>query len=239
MITNNVQYGQTGWSNNVGKSKDMPSAKDLYLKLSKGDNVLRIITDPYQFLLHKFKPTLADQSKATPADKFGHRILCSKAHGSCPVCASGDKPKLRYLIGVFDRKSSQYKVLEFGPQVYNDIKKLNNDEDWGDPKEYDVNIFVDPDAGPAGYYKTLPKKPKALTAQEQSIIDAGMDLKFLESRTSPPTPDKVTERFSKILSDAGMSLGAVLNGGAESSTVDHEDDDVFPNADAQGFENKF
>lgn len=223
------KFGEISWSDNVSEGERRMNNKDLFLKLGKGSNIVRLVTQPHQYIQHKWKP------EGDPG--FGYRVMCSKPHGSCPLCAQNDKPKHRWLLGVIDRKTNTYKVLDISVSVFKAIQSLVKDEDWGDPSKYDIDIKVDQSAGPAGYYTVAPKPHKALSANDLKIKEEA-DLDELRRRVTPITPEKVQERIDKILS--GGNVPVVSASGAKESkstnvdsSNDGDDDTDFPDFDAK------
>ena len=62
-----------------------------------------------------------------------------------------------------------------------EIVSLANDEDWGDPKEYDISI-VKTGEGMETRYNTVPKPKKAATKEiTQAFADAEINLMALFS----------------------------------------------------------
>jgi hypothetical protein len=186
-------FGEVNWNDNLDgfeNSGKKTNSKDVFLKLDEGSNEVRLVTAPFQYLVHKYKK---DES-----DKIGQKIYCSKAHGSCPVCDLGDKPKLRWLLGVISRKSGAYRILDISFMVFSQIRKLNrNTARWGDPTKYDIDIVVDKNGGATGYYSVQPISKEPLSAEDQKIRD-GADLDDLKRRVSPPTPEQAQARLDKV-----------------------------------------
>jgi hypothetical protein len=188
-----ITFGEVQWGDDVfgGQDKKMTNNKDLFLRLDVGSNELRLITQPYQYLVHKYKK---DES-----DKFGQKVSCSAIHGSCPLCLAGDKAKPRWLLGVISRKTQSYKVIDISFAVFSQIRKLaNNTARWGDPTKYDIDIIVDKTAPPMSYYSVQPVSKEPLSAADQVIRDKDMDLEDLKRRVTPPTADGVQNRINKI-----------------------------------------
>jgi hypothetical protein len=184
-------FGEVSWNDDVfpGDNKKQTNSKDLFLRLDEGPNEIRILTQPYQYLVHKYKKE-GDNG-------FGQKVQCSAIHGSCPLCADGDKAKPRWLLGVISRKTGTYKILDISFAVFSQIRKYNKNPRFGDPTKYDINIEVDKNGGATGYYsvQALPKEP--LSAADQVIKDS-IDFDDLKRRVTPPTPEKVQARLDKI-----------------------------------------
>jgi len=184
-------FGEVSWNDDVfSGSEKKVNNKDLFLRLDEGDNELRLVTQPFQYLVHKYK-------KEGDAG-FGQKVSCSMIHGSCPLCAAEDKAKPRWLLGVISRKTGTYKILDISFAVFSNIRKLaRNTKHFGDPTKYDINVIVDKNGGATGYYTVqgLPKEP--LSAADQQIKDDA-DLDDLKRRVTPPAAEFVQKRIDKI-----------------------------------------
>jgi len=216
-------FGEVTW-NNEGDKKSKNN-KDVWLRLDAGSNELRIITAPFQYLQHKYKKD--------DKDKIGQKVYCSSAHGSCPLCATGDKAKPRWLLGVISRKTGTYKVLDISWAVFSQIKKLaNNTQRWGDPTKYDIDIVVDKDGGATGYYSVQPVSKEPLSAEDQKIKD-NIDFDDLKRKVTPPTAEQVQKRLDNIngvTSDASKASSEKAKVTPAVSLNDDDDDlaNAFP-----------
>ncbi len=226
-------FGEVSWNDDVfpGGDKGQKNNKDLFLRLDEGANEMRLISQPFQYLVHKYKKE-GDTG-------FGQKVPCSAIHGSCPLCAQGDKAKPRWLLGVISRKTNTYKILDISYMVFSAIRKYNKNPRFGDPTKYDINVEVDKNGGATGYYsvQALPKEP--LSAADQVIKDTVMDLDDLKRRVTPLTPEKVQERMNKIDGSDGSAPAAKKAVATAKATpvvtmTDDEDlDATFPDHDAQ------
>src|ERR1700722_2335640 len=99
------KHGQVSWDDDNGgnKSEGRVSNKDLFLRLEDGNNVIRIVTPPFQYLTHKGVKKVGDPG-------FGRKVSCSMVHGSCVLCEAGLRASPRFFLGVLHRKSNTYKV---------------------------------------------------------------------------------------------------------------------------------
>lgn len=220
-------FGEVSWNDSSGSSdKKNANKQDMWLRLDEGDNELRLITSPFQYLQHKYKKD--------DTDKYGQKVYCSAAHGSCPLCDAGDKAKPRWLLGVISRKTGTFKILDVSWAVFSQIKKLaNNTQRWGDPTKYDINIFVDKNGGATGYYSVQPLPKEPLSAEDQKIRD-NVDLDDLKRRVTPPTADQVQKRLDKIngvaSSDSSSKDSAKVTKPTPAVALQDDDDldDAFP-----------
>jgi len=195
-------FGEVSWEDEiVGSDKKQSNNKDIWLRLDEGSNELRLVTQPHQYLVHKYKKDENDKRD------FGRKVSCSAIHGSCVLCDAGDKAKPRWLLGVISRKTGSYKILDISFAVFSQVRKLaRNTQRWGDPTKYDLDIVVDKNGGAAGYYSVQPISKEPLSAADQLIKDDA-DLEELKAKVTPPTPDVVQKIIAKI-------NGADTSGGA-------------------------
>lgn len=219
-------FGEVSWTDDsFNGDKKATNSRDLFLRLEEGTNEVRLITQPFQYLVHKYK------KEGDPG--FGQKVHCSSIHGSCPLCASGDKAKQRWLLGVISRKTGTYKILDISFAVFNQIRKYaKNTKSFGDPTKYDINIEVDKNGGATGYYLVQPLGKEPLTAEDQVIKDA-IDFDDLKRRVTPPTPENVQKRIDKLngLSTDAASVGkktvaAVKSAPAVSPVSSDDDEDL-------------
>jgi hypothetical protein len=186
-------FGEVSWNDDVfaGEGgKKTTNSKDLFLRLDEGANEVRILTQPFQYFVHKYK-------KEGDAG-FGQKVQCSAIHGSCPLCATGDKAKPRWLLGVISRKTNSYKILDISFAVFSQIRKYNKNPKFGDPSKYDINIEVDKNGGATGYYSVQAMSKEPLSAADQVIKDGQVDMDDLKRRVTPPSPEIVQKRLDKI-----------------------------------------
>lgn len=232
-----LTFGEVNWSDDVfgGDDKKHTNSKDLFLRLDEGPNEVRLITQPFQYLVHKYK------KEGDPG--FGMKVQCSAIHGSCPLCSAGDKAKPRWLLGVISRKTGTYKILDISFAVFSQIRKLAKNPKKGEPMKYDLNIEVDKNGGATGYYSVQSYDKEPLSAADQVIKDS-VDFDDLKRRVTPPTADIVQKRIDKI--DGVTTDGPAVPAGkavakatpakvtpAVSMTDDSELEMTFPDHDAQ------
>lgn len=199
----NHKFGTTDWNEETGPRKGGDRAgngdnKVQYMKFVNGDNKVRVIFDPKRYITHKYKEE-GDQG-------FGDWVKCSMPlHKSCPLCERKDKPKKRWLVGAIDRKSGQFRIMDISSAIYDQIKSLNQDEEWGDPKEYDLNIVMNDKNPPATFYKVNPRSKKPLSEADLAIVKSASEDDLLR-RCTPPEPAWVLSRINTIREKRGLSL---------------------------------
>jgi hypothetical protein len=195
-----MAFGEQTWDDGPSASKTKINYKELYQQFPRGTHKVRIVTNPFQFAVHKGIKAVGDAG-------FGRKVTCSKSSKDdpCPLCEKGFKPQTRYLLGVISRATGTYKIMDINYSTLQDIKTLKNDPDWGDPFTYDLSIIVNPDGGPAGYYTVNPVPAKPLSADDMRIKDND-DIEFLKTQTAAPTYDVVASRLEKILEGAPLQM---------------------------------
>ncbi|HVI40217.1 MAG TPA: hypothetical protein VM577_06120 [Anaerovoracaceae bacterium] len=228
MSNNTFKFGITSWDEvEIKQANSFQRSKDVYMRLENGNNVVRCITRPHQYLVHNFKEE-GDSG-------FGTKIMCSSFHKKCPLCEAGDRPKRRWLVGVIDRKTQASKILDMSVSVFKAIQELSRDEDYGNPEGYDIDIKVDKQGGATGYYTVIPKPKKPLSANDIDIKN-GVNHEDLLKKCTPPTPEKVQEKLDqeRAKKSGGGKAAPARNSKAASTPapVDmngaSEDDFVFP-----------
>lgn len=214
------QVGKVSWSDlefeaKKGKKFGKKEMNNDFYKLKDGHNVVRIVTDPYRYVFHNWKPgeakTGGDWVDPKKANKFGETIKCSKPHGECPLCTMKDRPKEKFYIGVL--VDNQIKIIDAAAGIIKKIKTLKDNPKWGSPLGYDVDIVKDSNADPTDMYGVVPDGgPYSLTPEQLKLIEE-FDLSKIETLVTPPTPDKVLNRMkwrAKEICAEGKSVPAAL-----------------------------
>ena len=218
-------FGEVQWSDDVPGTKK-GSGKDIWLRLKEGSNEIRLLTQPYQYLVHKVKKDENDKKD------FGQKVSCSAIHGSCPLCDAGDIAKARWLLGVINRATQTYQILDISSQVFKAIKNLNAGR-WGDPTKYDIDIIVDKAGGATGYYSVQPVEKTPLSAADQKIRDNDLNIEELQRKVTPYDVAGLIKRVSgikgfdwvpatKVASDSPATVAPV------SMTDEESMDEEFP-----------
>jgi hypothetical protein len=116
--------------------------------------------------------------------------------------------------------------------VFKSVQELARDEDWLDPSQYDINIKVDQNGGPNGYYTVIPKSKKPLSAGDLEIKQQ-VDLEDLKRRCTPPTPEQVEERIKAIDAKSvnGLASGNKPGNKPVVNTQDDDEEIDFPSVD--------
>lgn len=232
MSENKNVFGATSWDIDTGTAfkKNEKSSKDLYMRLDDGNNVIRILTKPYEYLVHKsFKPD-------AKAPGWGNRVMSSIYHGSDPLMEApwNLKPSRRWLVYCVCRKTQTLKLLDLSKSVFDSIRELVRDDSWGDCSQYDLNIKVNKSVqGAVGYYTVIPKSKSPLTASDLELKQS-IDTADLARRCTPPLPEEVAKRVAAIIAKSGGVVApastskAVEEAVVQQSSSDSDEDFDFP-----------
>lgn len=81
---------------------------------------------------------------------------------------------------VIDRTTGEVKAFKANGSVYGKIKKLAEDEAWGDPQTYDLTISRPEEKGD-DYFKVEPSKEKSsiTDVEKEMIVNTNCDLRKL------------------------------------------------------------
>lgn len=208
------KYGKSSWGDKPGQGAKSKYNNDRMMKLQDGQNKVRIITDPYRFLYHK-------EEFANDPSKFGRKIRC--ATDGCPLCASGSKVKEGWVVGVIDRATNTYKLLEIGSKIYTDIQGIMETEGYENLQEYDLIIKKNPKGGASNFYQVLPGKKAPLSADDVEKVDQINEAE-LDEFINPISAEDVTNSIIRIKNWIAKQLEKDGGGNGGSG----EDDDAPP-----------
>jgi hypothetical protein len=194
-------FGKGDWSDEVpaaGQRQQNNQEKVPYAKLKadkKGPAVeytVRIVTDPYVYMNHKYNPTGEEKG-------FTYNIKASTPVESDPVTlATGKAANKRWVCGIINRSNQdKLEIFDFSSMIATKLKNLKDKKAWGDPRGYDVTITVNPKAGVAGYYEVSPNPHSPLSENDLKII-SGMDSQLFDRLSAPATPEQVMKKVNEI-----------------------------------------
>lgn len=156
-----------------------PDMGGSWLKFEEGTTTLRLLSHSYTYRTHW------DNKEKKSYDCEGE---------GCKWCAKGNQPRNRwaYLVLVRDKKAPAIKVMEVGWSVFGTILELANDEDYGDPREYDIKV-TRKGSGLDTEYTVIPGKDKKFNKKEE-VLTKDLDI------------DKATNRLLGFYKEnSGMS----------------------------------
>lgn len=187
------EYGLATWEEEFPTANSRKNfSNDEFMRLENGHNRLRIVTPPFGYFSHRYKAHADDSG-------FGRKIKCGLIEGdNCPLCDLGIRRGRRYYIGVIDRDSGTYKILDMAKSVYQGIQKFSRDEDWGSPMDYDIDIVMDSEAGSQGWYTVVPKPAKPLSEEDIEIKNNDVDLDALINRCTPLKKEYILKNMKEV-----------------------------------------
>lgn len=190
-----VTFGKTSWDSPAPGG----TGGDDFLNLNKDKQyIVRIIGEaPFEYAAHWAE------------DESGQlrRIKC--AGRDCVLCKEGVKSQVRYLLEVIDVDNDVPKIVEFGPQVYNQIRALYNNKHWGDPRGYNIVIDRDKSRGPAGMYQVMPLGKEDLSADMKAAAVEFKDRikEVIAKFAEPSTNEEILQKLGRVKDEADTSWG--------------------------------
>lgn len=155
------------------KGYEVPKAQSNYFKFEEGQNKFRIVSDAifgYEYWNAGNKPgRLKEIPKVIPKDIRDDSAI-----------------KHFWAFAILDRWDNKIKILEITQSgIMRDITSLLENEDWGDPKGYDLNVNRT-GKGLETKYTTQPSPHKPLTEEEQELVkNTKLNLQALFSGGNP------------------------------------------------------
>jgi len=186
------QYGKVDWAGEDRQNNSQYSRGDKFMTLEPGLNRIRILSEAYKYVFHKIKFQNDSQSK------FGRNIRCSIKE--CPLCAQGEPQKIKYVFGVVNRKTKEFKYLDAAQAIHIAIKGIQkNMPGYENVYDYDLNIIVNPNGGSTNYYQTLQGEKSPMSADDIEMMD-NVDVEFIEKFIEPVSPEDVSKSVDRIQS---------------------------------------
>jgi hypothetical protein len=209
-MSENIKVGLTGWGdkNQTGPREDREELPRLpFMRLQNGNNVLRIITDPYVYYHIRYK---GSKSKGSFGDRVNtawptHKEDCPAYNFICKP--NKTNPKKRYFVAVVDRRDNEVKIFDMSVLVYEQLQGILADlkeatsEDHA-PTDFDINIRYNSKASsPSGFYHVMGRPVAALSEADVELINGiGSDVitKILDRQSASPRPDQVQRRLESL-----------------------------------------
>ena len=140
----------------------VPTGRSKYLKLETGKNTIRILSDPiigWEYWTEK------DGKKTPIRVKTLKEVPSERVRSADPK----EKPKHFWAMFVYDRGTETIQLLEITQAtIQTGIKALVDEEDWGNPRDYDISINREGEGLDTKY--TVTPKPKAVLGSDIKIL---------------------------------------------------------------------
>ena len=166
--------------------KPLQPAGGGYMKLKPGENRIRILGS-----MNDDPPTAIQGVLGwVPGEEEGKNVPVRTMPGEkVDTTQFDEKPKEFIATIVFDYQAGQVSILELTQQsIIGELVSLDNDPDWGDPRDYDISI-VKTGERLETRYNTTPKPKSAQTEEmKKAFADAEINLMALFSGDDPFAP---------------------------------------------------
>jgi len=167
---------------------EVPASNSNYMRLEKGKNRFRILTSP--ILGMEYWKTI--DSKRTPIRRhMGVNIPITELEED----ENGElkQPKHFWAMVCWNVKADKPQILEITQKrIQKAIRAMANSEDWGDPREYDIEIEREGEKFETVYtVRPCPKK-KFDAGKAQMVKDMNIDLEQLWTGGDPFKSEKIT-----------------------------------------------
>jgi hypothetical protein len=206
-------FGEIDW-NSADSGSGGERASD-FMKLSEGENTVRIMGNPVQFYIHWLETSSGKRKVNSP---FEDAELVRRLEDS------GFKRQARWLIKVLDRRDNNFKLLDVGPQIYNGIKALYNNARWGKVTQYDITIVKAP-KGTQPLYGVTPNPKEAIPADLKDKFVAFNERVNLDKIIAPTESKEIYDMMG--WRQAGASAGKTAAASSQSKASDSDFDFDF------------
>lgn len=174
-----------------------------WLSLEEGDNKVRIL-----------QTRLADFGSHYVQSESKSYTCIGKDEG-CPFCEK-EKPRVRYLTWVIDKRDGEFKKFEFGHSIAKQLETLANDEEYGIDETgfpYWINVKRS-GTGLETEYNLVPGRKEVPLTQEQK-----KDFEELDS-----LHDFIEQRKQNTINEFGVDSSPAQK--RERPPVDSYDEDI-------------
>lgn len=139
-------------------SYKVPDKSRQFLKLEIGDNKIRILTAPVLgFIIFDSNNKPHRKPFEDPFTEDELEAIAPKKNDEGKTTA----PKHFWMLAIWSYNEKELKILEVTQaSIYKAIMSLFQDEDWGDPRNYDISIKKEGSTKNDTKYSVVPKAPK-------------------------------------------------------------------------------
>lgn len=170
-----------------------------FMKVEKGDTKIRVVSDIHAVMEHRCTVEGKVRFIACPTENARMAIAAGVSQSEevppCPLCEKGYPAKVNYLAKVVEREheangklvGGKAYILKKGKTLLGEIQNLVDDENWGDPRRYDIKLSATGD-GLGRKYGVSPvpvDKSPELNARERESLRALDEKVDLDQMTTP------------------------------------------------------
>lgn len=158
-----------------------------FYKLKQGSNIVRLVTNPYQYFYHNLPIPDIDW-------RDRRRFFCTKKSGSCYCCdiLKLEQPSPRWILVIISRLDNNFYYLDIGYSIFAEIRSLIR-SGAEDPQNYDLDIKYNK---PYIYIKEQAATP--LTERELLLISSIDKAQLNEMMTLSDTERLEAEEYIKL-----------------------------------------
>lgn len=174
-----------------------------WYKLQTGSNVLRLVTVPFQYRAHE---------QYVERDHLAHhqKLKCAadgNKGGVCALCDNGHPARPRWVIGaLINSAGNKPYYLDIDWKIFQGIKNLAQEPEWGDPTQYNINIQLNwNESYTSKDYVVIPYPKSALNDLEK--VEAERFSKDRMTRMVEPISDD--ELSNMIMNDNFVTVKSV------------------------------
>lgn len=179
-------FGNVEW-NSVDVTPQGGGGGNDFKKLKDGFNIVRVMTNPYQFSVNWL--TTPDGKKRKIYTPISSPELVKKLE------ASDFRSQRKWFVTILDREDDKFKLLEIGSQIFQGIQDCHDNPSWGDVTQYDVTIKKgkrQTKTGEQTFYSVQGNPPISPLTQEQlDELAAFKERCSPEKFTNPTEPEEV------------------------------------------------
>lgn len=140
---------------------EVPASSGRYMKLQQGENRFRILGSP---ILGNEYWTEQNGKKSPVRKRMGEKIVTADLEES-----DGRAIKHFWAMPVWSYRDNSVQILEITQKgLQKAVKELASDEDWGNPRDYDLSVLRQGE-GMETEYSVVPKPKKKL---EEAALNA-------------------------------------------------------------------
>jgi hypothetical protein len=189
--------------------------ESVFTEVKEGEMRIRVVSDIEAVREHNFKLNGKHRAVACPTEQARMEIKAGIRQDlnvpPCPLCELGYPVKTTYLAKIVERETEkdgkfyggEASVLKKGKTLLGEIQNLIDDENWGDPKNYDIKIVATGKNLERKYsILAIPAdKCKPLNQREQLAVDELNEKADLTKMTTPRTYKEIADILGENFPD--------------------------------------
>ncbi|MDY3521346.1 hypothetical protein PG614_02530 [Riemerella anatipestifer] len=171
-------------SNFLPQNYQLPDKTKQFMKIEPGDNVIRVLSAPLMGWVYFDKESKPHRRPYNAESKtLGDFTDEELKEGNVKRDENGNIEGSRHfwIMLVWDRKTNTPKILEITQvTIIRSLLNYLNSEDWGDLREFDVNIIRKGTGRFDTEFEVMPKPHKPLSEDVASVVKTLEDERLLD-----------------------------------------------------------